>query len=938
MSVRSEMFSRFSNSFGNVVDSGFDLAKTTVTQMGKENQRQEQKEQLFKSNQYTLTTAYRKGLGDVMQGLPESTDFESYGERIKEYNNQFTSEMRASGNYDDESLSWLENTFIPSQKTTIEKAVDGISNYAINTWLSSRASGYANVLAADPDMDVETATKLYAQYYDRVRLGDIENGHVTYGILTPDEFREAIRENKTLQSFERLCVEGYGYDPSWNMEKAIQKSLQESGYKPNAVQMTNLRQQAQATVNARIKEIKDAVAQDTDSFSVAINNAILTGMYYDTKDLDGAIASYPVAYAGSLMQAKVTAQKANDLLIYNSVAQGTLPLDDDTLSCMSPDSDYRAKLISNDVSARAKSMFNTGTQIRDVMAWIKNGNLGYTATAEERNAIADSVLKWAKDQVSDEKDLDEIDTFYLQNPQLKGDAATISYADSAVFPQEEEENAPASANDSGAGRGGFSRDERDYGPANVAEDIPSAPGKTAVQEPASPTVVYGIAPQVSGAVSMGTTTAQNAALQTSVQQDSLPSIDKPYVYENLFYAKYVQCLPNDVIKSKVEQAYKNGWLTKETAEDLAKDFVFGDNPNWTNMLGTVDSTIEMLMPEASYQEKKNAKTRIYMSLVQSVGNDMDLLNDGSTLNAAMNMVANDIAASSWLGKTQSYSKASDKADGYIKALSKASYADVRQAISDGSMTPFINVAAQNEYLKGNPESNGSVKDMRDFFTRQLGYGKSYDDLGNDLERLMVEYNVTYAQFRGDMRSLFVETFKDYVNTGNSEILWFETGTDLGGSFAFRDSEDPSLYFFPDFNTIEKVDGRLAATWFFAYDTDGDSVPDSDPMKFTSLARIVSDMSGFRAEEERKAEKNAEMLEGVSKLSETAEKAEQGFNEVAADKGRSFLVRATAAQEATRSANLLMQTNFLGTFFGMNKGKYTREEELVKDTLEAIRNM
>lgn len=874
-----------------------------------------QKDQLFNSNKLNLETAYQNQITDFMQTLPSSLDFDSYSQRVDEFNSDFISQARKSGNFDERSLAWLEQEFIPSQKASNEQAVSGVSNYAINTWLSSQANSYANLLAADSSKGVEDAYNDYKTYYEKVGLGNIENGNNAYGYLKPEEFREIIRETKTVQAFEQDAKNRFGYDPTWNSEKALSEAMSKTGYKPNASQMITLKQKAESTMAQVKKDIQNAVSEDAVNFTADISNYILQGLYYDTSDLDAAIASYPVTYASPLMELKISAQNSNDAIVYNMVATGSMPLDDETLSCFSPDSDYRTKIITADVTTKAQAMFNSGTQIRDVMAWIRNGDFGYTASAAEREAIAGSVLTWAKNQKTTQEQMDDIDLFYVENPQLVGDTATVSYADSLVFSESEET---------------ATEKELPALPANKAHKAHKAVGLDDTETVTTPKL-EGIAPKASDGISMGTTSAQNQAQKATASQTAIASVDNAQMYDQLFNMKYVECLPNDVIKAKVEQAYKSGYLTKKTAEELSADFVFGDNDTWQGLIGSVNETIDNMMPDAGYQEKKNVKTRIYKALVQSVGNNWSMLEDAAAMNSAIRMIENDVSASSWLGKAQSYSKASDSATGYLKALRKATYGDMRDAMTDGSLTPFINVSAQNEYLKGNPQSNGSVSDARDFFSKELGFGNSYDEL-TDMEKLLVEYNVAYSQFRGDIRSLFVDTFETYVDTGASDMLW--VNTELGGTFAFSDSENPNLYYFPDVSTIKKENGKLSATWFYSYDTNGDGGPDSEPVKLTSLARIVSDMGGLLEKEEKKNEKNAKKSEGLNEFAEATGKASEELRSAAYEGGAVGM--AVLVPEANKASQYQFIADFLKTLFSPST-KRKDEDKIITTTLESIRN-
>lgn len=220
------------NNAGSMLDSAYDFASTAVTYAGQEKQRQENRDLLFRSNQDVLRTQYTDGLRGMLEGLPESIDFDKYGERVQEYNEEFISTAQSSGSYDERTLSWLENEFIPSQRAQTEKAVEGVSDYATYVWVANNANNKANAIAADPSLNVDDAYEQYRTYYSDVGLGSIPNGKTVYGYLDPEEFRETIRGTKALQSFERMARDpdkGYA-NLSFDKDASMKTAASEAGY------------------------------------------------------------------------------------------------------------------------------------------------------------------------------------------------------------------------------------------------------------------------------------------------------------------------------------------------------------------------------------------------------------------------------------------------------------------------------------------------------------------------------------------------------------------------------------------------------------------------------------------------------------------------------------------------------------------------------------
>lgn len=303
MSIRAEMFSRFANSADNFLQSGANLANSVVSYEGK-------KKQVTASNQFNLSTAYQEGLKDVMKNLPESVDFDSYDQRIQEYNNSFVSDVRGRGIYDEKSLEWLENTFIPSQKAQTEASVGEIQNYAANNWLATQANGYAQVLAANPDISEYTAYKKYEEYYQRVGLGKIENGSNAYGIMTPEEFHNAVKAPKAEQIFEKLARDpenGYLSSSSFDRTAAINKAKSEAKYSPDATQNPAFEKQCDTVLKKIYTERKEAAASAQEEITSKYMAKYLNREDYSAQDvIEDAVASGALRADGTVDRFWVT--------------------------------------------------------------------------------------------------------------------------------------------------------------------------------------------------------------------------------------------------------------------------------------------------------------------------------------------------------------------------------------------------------------------------------------------------------------------------------------------------------------------------------------------------------------------------------------------------------------------------------------------------------
>lgn len=945
MAIRGTIARNFANSFGSFVDGTVEAVYTARSLEDSNSKaaktKTENENRLFTSNQYKLTQKYKTDVADKVGSLPQSVDFSGYGEQMEEWNQQWLSDVKSSGIYDDRTLSWLESDFMPSQKASNEQVVAGVQNYAMNAWVANDAGSFANVLQADEGLSVDDAYEAYNAYYERLGLGNVSQD---YGILSPETFREEIRGAKAQQAFRAMCDEGFGYDPQWNYEEAVRKAMDETGYKPDSVQSIQFRQACRSIVDSRKSEIQTAVSDEAVSLSTELNSFMTQGLYYDTKNLMDAAAAYPISYAGPILQLVDSAEQSNDTIIYNDIVRGDLPLDDDSLASFSSGSQYRQRLVESDLTSKAQTMFNAGSSLTDVVSWLNNGDLGYTVDSDTRESVASSIVSWAKDQKGLIEDIDDIELFHVENQGLKGNPAVVSWVDSSILQPIVHEDSNGNVGEEVAGDG-----HQDVAETSVSSDAETSASSYSEEDSESMADSYvpaTIAPASGGygqsstsTMSFLTDSAANAAQSSLVEQNSTSSASDVYVEQQLYRMKYVDCLPDEVVKAKVSQAYRSGAISREKAEELSKTFPLAGSEQWTNLVSTVGALVDKYIPSKGNDfyatDRMNAKSAVVQALVQNVSSNPALLDDPAAMQSAINKISNDKIAAEWFKKAKSYADASEGAEGYIKALSKAKHSDLLEALQDGGLQVFIDYGAQLSYAQGDPHFEGGVDEMRNWFTKQLGFGNSYSELEDadkksaDLQKLIVEYNVAYAQFRGDARQLFQYTFGDYMDVSKSDIQWVETA--IGGSFAFRDPENEGLYYIPDLTTIEKEGGRLKCTWFYMYDTNGDGSPDGDMAKFSNMTRLMTDLEGYK----REIESNNSRIDAIQKAAgsraetlEILDKANpenEGLNRMAVDNSGLDLGEALSG----------IVRGLAGLF--RKSDKHKDEDQAVRYTMDMLRN-
>lgn len=426
-----EAYSNLTNSLGNLSNSLYSEGIRQKKEKLRNEAEQEDaakaskaEDSLFQSNQYKLEAAYRKSLGSTMQSLPDLIDFNSYDQRVKDFNVTFVSEAKASGVYDERTLSWLENEFIPQQSAGTEKAVEGVKNFAIYNWLATAAASQANVFAADSSLSVDYAYAKYKGYYDRVGLGNIPNGNNDYGIFTPDEFKESIRGTKALQAFQSLSANretGYLFSADYNMDTAMQEAMREAGYNPNLIDEA----QFQADCNKVLANIESAVHGEVDNLCQQVEgvyNDIMTSpdarsTAFDLSSAYEAAKSYPPQYLSKFVNLAAKIEKHNSDVQYN-VATDSITRGQITGTVLKMlDAGYQSTHEKRFKTARDSAVsqkileearLNGNNDPSQVMEYIYNGKFSITISDEDRyNAATEfhNSLKSAYDTISGYSDL-----------------------------------------------------------------------------------------------------------------------------------------------------------------------------------------------------------------------------------------------------------------------------------------------------------------------------------------------------------------------------------------------------------------------------------------------------------------------------------------------------------------------------------------------------
>ena len=860
MSVRSDIVGNFANSFGNFMDSGINAANTIAKKI---NDTTEAEDRVFTSNQYNLTQSYKTSVANKVSTLPESVDFANYSQQMTQWNQEWLSSIRDSGLYDERTLNWLETEFLPSQESTNEQVVAGVQNYAMNAWVANEATSYASVLQADTSLDVDSAYNEYKSYYDSLGLSNVSSD---YGIMSPETFKEEIRYSKALQAFTSSCAENYGYNTSWDVNTAIDEAMASAGYSPNAVQKIKLVQACNDAVTEQKKALQNEISQQVVNYTGEVYSAAANGSFYDIAKLTETAASYPYAFSGDLITLISTAQTSNDVILYNSIVSGSIPLSDEYLEAFN-DSSYADKLIAADVTTKAKSMFNNGESAANVIAWINNGDLGYTASSGIRQSAADSVISWMKETKQNIEDLDEITAFYDSEAE-QGNSTTTSYADAPMF---------STGSKTSELEGEAAPESEEQSPATISQETETTSSETSTEEnktseetesrPSKSSLVISepveIAPKGSSSTYL-TKSGYNSAQSDNAANTLSSAQSDQYTYSMLYDMKFNQQLPDDIVLYKAKEAYNQGFLTVEDFNAISTSWIGANNETWSEVLSQVDAFIDSTVDkEKNPVANTNAKNSTRKALIQIIAGNPSILNDTAALQTTMNTLTANSTAKTWNDKMTKYAELSEKADYYNSALESANGKQIIESVADGSLLTFVDTEAQIAYAGITPGTTGSVEDMRDFFTQALGFGSSYEELGEIanngglMQKYIVNANVAYAKLRDDTKKFCKETWGQFMDVSDANIAL--VNTPLGNVFALQDSENKNLYFIPDMNTYKNESDNYSqsssASWYYMYDTNGDGQPDSD---MYSIANAVNISTSLVSDNKKARETNAAM--------------------------------------------------------------------------------
>lgn len=814
MSIRAEMFSRFANSADNFLQSGANLANSVVSYEGK-------KKQVTASNQFNLSTAYQEGLKDVMKNLPESVDFDSYDQRIQEYNNSFVSDARGRGIYDEKSLEWLENTFIPSQKAQTEASVGEIQNYAANNWLATQANGYAQVLAANPEFSVYTASKKYEEYYERIGLGKIENRGTAYGIMTPDEFVEAIRGIKAGQAFERISSDpesGYLFSKSYDMNKAMEQALAESGYKPDAIERAKFMSDCNASLAKMESALKDNVSSFCDQIEGQFNELKMSDSYsstvFDLTDAYEAAKGFPAQYMGKFVDlaAKIESHNADvqydvaTSLIQKGVVDNTvIEMLDAGYATTHAEKFRKAReeAVTKKIMDTARA--NGNNDAGQVLNYIYSGDVGIDVTPEERFKAANSFVSSIDSAYKTISDYDDL-ALKLQDDRQKGspvpEILSVLY-DVNVTSQTVADNGQVSEKTETV-----SLDDVAEGKVPAGSTVELSP-KYNFEFRAGNSVPLA-EKKLSPETEKKTQTAEVAATSTAGDDDSrLPSVFTGSALNkatdsvtdvstgnaqvnNIDAQEEVKDLlrkgaPQEVINAVVYYHEKKGNLSEEWISQNYNQKNWRESHGW----GLIEQRIDDLAKDTEINSStlRDVKDRITNQIVEAFrfsGQTWDEFEKNSLTKLSDMLYSQEILSEN-MSRLELLNKMAQNADSYYETMtSNGMYGQVFQDYAQGKFDAIIDHGMVQQVQDMNLVG---IDAIRDEFAKRMNHSSYQEAVDTDptgMTKLMIETMASVVSMHNEAGEFYSHVIDRLGEHGiQSELLGFTVDKDLG--YVFFDS-------------------------------------------------------------------------------------------------------------------------------------------------------
>lgn len=313
---------------------------------------------LVESQKFQLKEAYKADLQDFLQSLPLDTDQESYQTKAAEFTQSWRSRIN-EGNYDRQTLSWINSEFLPSRKAPMEGAVDIARDISKDVQTAAYARNFATLKGSDRSLSYEQAVSEYSAYHEKLGLSEVP---LEFGIQSPDDFARSILAAKTLQAFQNEADRRIG-DIDWDTGKAVSREIgrhsdlltpdEKTGITNSAYQYA-AQEDSRRTLRAR---------EEAFRFNMALDEAIANRQYCDPEEIRAYIENIPYRYSLEARAVKNRMEAYNDAITSNLqrkayLSKGTLTGTDILKSFK--DESLAVEIMTEQLKGQAYKLYRTG--------------------------------------------------------------------------------------------------------------------------------------------------------------------------------------------------------------------------------------------------------------------------------------------------------------------------------------------------------------------------------------------------------------------------------------------------------------------------------------------------------------------------------------------------------------------------------------------------
>ena len=791
--------------FSQDISNGLSNVEQGMNSLVNATKQEQARTRLVDSQKFQIRESYKADLQSFLQSLPQDMDSSSYQRQADDFTASWRSKVNES-QYDQRTVGWVNSEFLPSTQESLKNRVGIAKNISMNVQTATLAGNYAKILGSDRNLPFEEATSRYESYYEETKLADLDK---SLGIVDPELFSRSIMGAKALQSFQNMADKTIGSD-GWDTEKAVSEVLSPFDGKLSSDEKAQVSNSAYQYAKQAGDRKNQQAKERTVVYSKGLTESIENSSYMDTSSLEAFIANTPYDYSLPARQVLAQAKEHNDKVTYalfkDYYSQKGSFVSTETLESLN-NPDYAVQLMADELEDKADYAIQTGssvskalTQIDATDSWEEfDSSLVETAKVLAKSNLSENSTDQETRKSEEGKGISSIQSLSEWGLSLLGSDGleeTLGAMDSVLDYDKATEN--------------LSQTE-DANQISVEKRLNNDDKHVFVPD---------------GSIDKDTVTiAKNAVIQAKIAQD-----EQTKKIKHLSTLAHIDSLRMDrdfvinpdALKDIVYSYVKEGSITPEEAKKLSSPYDFVSSGTYS----TVSATLNELVKKwgSNNAEKARIKTQLSSWLQNEYLENKGLYDDSSaaeSLSLSMTQFATkSFGEKAVKGMMKVAKQLGTDSDTLLGGLRNKTTRGVLNAIANGDLDNFINNTAQTNlgYTKDGKASfewtHYSDDDLRDYFSKQLGFSDKYEDLaeneGGNFLKYIVETNVAYAKSEAAVITAFSTAMTKFGQKPSSlegcRSIW------IGSTWAISDPEVKGLYWAPDLSNGEKPE-NVEWSWY-----------------------------------------------------------------------------------------------------------------------------